>query len=455
MPNCIATNSGMKTRLRRQYRARKQTADSSDSRAAARAWYCLSMTVAHFEPVPMLRPLCRPHRRRVFRSDARRVVWPDWRFESRFMPAHRRRVDRPRRHCARKVAVRRRSANPSQRWRVERPSGIGRQRRSPRLEWDSVRGRSEFRSHNAFPHEVRRPRHNPAVAASDQQALPRRRQWRGRSQQWGAGQHPRLDPDPRNGVYTSSREDLPCHYCDGAGNLAVHETIDDAHIQSHRRIEAANVTFAHEINGPVDFARPQREPSDAGAKAKRHAPIIPADKADQRWREDWTRRERPWYPVPAVVDKRPATVMERREPPRFDVHPRPAIRFEPEPIAGAIRRPTRRYRIRRPCVSVVGKYRPTAVSVKIFVTDHLARDISRGDTLFFAARALIRPSLEIIDRLRGRKFVDWVGGVGDVSLLIGGNVKGQVADRNFRLPAPRDDGRVPGLVHFQTVIARL
>jgi len=75
--------------------------------------------------------------------------------------------------------------------------------------------------------------------------------------------------------------------------------------------------------------------------------------------------------------------------------------------------------------------------------------------LFFAARPLIRPSLEIIDQLRGRKFADRVGGVDDVSLLIGGDVKGRLPDRNFRLPMPRDDGRVTGLVNFQTVIARL
>src|SRR5262249_40811603 len=153
--------------------------------------------------------------------------------------------------------------------------------------------------------------------ASDQQALRRRRQRSGRSQQWGAGQHSRFDPDPRNSVYASAREDLSRHHCDGAGNLAVHETIDDAHIQALRRIEATNVALAHEINGPVDFARPQREPSDAAAEAERHAPIISAYKADQRGREDRPRRQRPWYPVPGAADKRPAAVMERREPPRL------------------------------------------------------------------------------------------------------------------------------------------
>src|SRR5262245_31083010 len=151
-----------------------------DSTARSAAWplhrtaakplarYCLSMAVVKVEPVPMLRPLRRTHRLRVIRPDVRRVVWPDRRLEARFRGARSWRVDLPRRYIPRSMAVRRRAADPSHRWRVERPSGIGRQRRSPRLERDGVRGRSEFRSHDSFPHEVRRPRHDHTVAASDQ-----------------------------------------------------------------------------------------------------------------------------------------------------------------------------------------------------------------------------------------------------------------------------------------------
>src|SRR5262249_22090417 len=158
-------------------------------------------------------------------------------------------------------------------------------------------------------------------------------------------------------------------------NLAVDETIDDTRVQ--RRVESANVAFTDKITRPVNFTRREREPANAAAKAQRHAPIGPSDEADQRGRENRPPYQRAWRPVPSLADKRPSTVMKWREPPCFEIPPGPAIRFEPEPVAGGIRRPANRYRIRRPNISVFGRRRPTAISVKVFVTDHLARDILR------------------------------------------------------------------------------
>jgi hypothetical protein len=83
-----------------------------------------------------------------------------------------------------------------------------------------------------------------------------------------------------------------------------------------------------------------------------------ADKSDERRSIERTRINRTRAPAPGAADKRPASIVIRREAPGRVIHPSPAPRANPVPISVAIRSPADLDRPRVPHCAVVRLFTP-------------------------------------------------------------------------------------------------
>ena len=130
----------------------------------------------------------------------------------------------------------------------------------------------------------------------------------------------------------------------------------------------------HDVIGPglipwrVIVARTEREPADVGstigsASTRNSAGRI--DKGDERRGIDRMGIDSARDPSPMAVDVDPPAIVKRRETPGLIVDPSPAPRFDPIPMAKAIRRPVVRHGSREPHRSCIGNGAPSAITVEV------------------------------------------------------------------------------------------
>src|SRR5581483_8766729 len=100
--------------------------------------------------------------------------------------------------------------------------------------------------------------------------------------------------------------------------------------------------------------------------------------------------------APNASDKDPAAVVEWRKTPWRIVHPGPAPRGDPYPVAVAIRRPADDRRMRKPDGAVVRNRPPAAVSVQVLVADDVIGNVTGGDGPLVPRVAVGAPAVEIV-----------------------------------------------------------
>ena len=141
-------------------------------------------------------------------------------------------------------------------------------------------------------------------------------------------------------------------------------------------VDVAEVVRPVPIGRIPDLAGAQRDPAHRRPAAEIDAEKI-ADEADQRRGIDRPVAEAPRHPAPAMVEMRPAPVMEGGESPACVVDPGPAPGRDIGPMAVAIGRPVDGD-LREPGRAVVGSLLPLAVLAEILGTRHGGRDILLG-----------------------------------------------------------------------------
>ena len=142
-------------------------------------------------------------------------------------------------------------------------------------------------------------------------------------------------------------------------------------------IYVTQVTAATVVPRVIDFAKTQREPADSKTYAK---PKFAATQKSHERRPihrivaDWSRA-----PTPTTAKIIPASVVERRKPPRLIIHPRPAPGPNVVPISAAIRSPAHGDAVRIPHVTIFWFFPPRTVIVEVGITNHVARNVTRGN----------------------------------------------------------------------------
>src|SRR6185436_21060633 len=123
----------------------------------------------------------------------------------------------------------------------------------------------------------------------------------------------------------------------------------------------------------VDLARRQRKPADdrrdGDAGDGRRAQILAPDKLHLRRGIYRRLARRPGDPAPGAPDVRPAAVVRNGVAPRRVIHPGPAPRVDPSPMAVAVRGPPGGHAPGGPDVAVGRVGAPGAVGIEILVAD--------------------------------------------------------------------------------------
>src|SRR5579859_1512161 len=218
------------------------------------------------------------------------------------------------------------------------------------------------------------------------------------------------------------------------------------------------------IRRNVDLTRPQREPPDVHANSAAytdsHGEMRPADPRDQRGSIHRThigngndaRRAR--YPTPAAANIDPATIVEGRKAPRRIIHPRPAPRRDPGPVAVAIGRPVNNGNVREPDRAVFRHLAPAAVVVEVFVADHVIGNVAARHRVLFAVIALATPAIEIVVALQIFYVRIQRIGAGENALLARMNRVGRAAAGHFaRALGNVDNGGVAGFIDVDAIAA--
>ncbi len=138
-------------------------------------------------------------------------------------------------------------------------------------------------------------------------------------------------------------------------------------------IDVIKISAAYRIRGLVDFARREREPAHCGcnrADGQRDLQILAPDKRYQRRRIDSLLTRRPWDPAPRASDVCPTAIVRNGKAPRRVVHPSPAPRVYPGPMAVAVRGPACGHVRWRPNVAVAWVLMPAAVRIQVFIANH-------------------------------------------------------------------------------------
>src|SRR5262249_59714453 len=113
----------------------------------------------------------------------------------------------------------------------------------------------------------------------------------------------------------------------------------------------------------------------AAAERERRMPAAAADKSDERRSIDRPRHQAARNPDPTSIKVGPAAVMKWRESPRRVVHPGPAPRLCPDPMAIAIRRPIRRDPARDPNRTIFRNHPPDPAFLQLSLPNPPTRDI--------------------------------------------------------------------------------
>ena len=163
-------------------------------------------------------------------------------------------------------------------------------------------------------------------------------------------------------------------------------------------IDILEVTAAHSIRRPIDFARPEWEPGNATdvAAGNRQLKIISTDKRYQCRRVVSPCALRAGNPAPGAAQICPAAVVGDRVTPWRVVHPGPTPGIDPRPMSVAIRCPANGNAIRIPDVAVVCVVAPNTIGIQIFIADHVLRNVTRRGRAIVAAVAIIRPAIKFI-----------------------------------------------------------
>ena len=169
-----------------------------------------------------------------------------------------------------------------------------------------------------------------------------------------------------------------------AGNVGrVVDVVDDRVVDyGVAVVDLGHIGAAGGIGRLVHLARRQREPGDTAtsliAAGHTKAKVGAAHKHDQRRCVPGRCGDRARHPGPVVAQVGPAPVVGHREAPWGVVHPGPAPRIDPDPVAVAVRCPAGRHPIWHPHMAVSRVVAPTAVGIQVLVTDDIARYITRG-----------------------------------------------------------------------------
>src|SRR5262249_47178852 len=192
----------------------------------------------------------------------------------------------------------------------------------------------------------------------------------------------------------------------------------------------------------------------AAAERERRMPAAAADKSDERRSIDRPRHQAARNPDPTTIKIGPAAVMKWRESPRRVIHPGPAPRLSPDPMAIAIRRPIRRDPVWEPDRTIFRNYAPDAVFIQVFIANHLARDIARGGRFILALVTRQAPVIPVVGRVDVSDVIHQRINSGDSRSLTRVDRKGGVAGRHFRFADSIGDGGIALRIHVDTIKPR-
>ena len=242
-----------------------------------------------------------------------------------------------------------------------------------------------------------------------------------------------------------------------AAGVLVVDVVDDD-VVDHRVavVDLREIVAAGPVGRHVDFARAEREPANRGiATARdREVPAAAADEYHQRRRIRGALVARPRYPAPAVANARPTAVVRRREAPRGVVHPGPAPRLLPDPLAIAIRRPVRADPVRKPDVAVVRHRAPVAIAIEVRVADDIVAEEAQRCRAAVAQVARAAVAVEVVQARQAEHFV-----VAQVVVVEAHRVASAqreavaIAIGDTRALRHHDRGAVVARVHIDAVIA--
>ena len=150
----------------------------------------------------------------------------------------------------------------------------------------------------------------------------------------------------------------------------------DVHVRNTGviHVHVTEITLAACVGRRIHFAIAQGQPAErrASANPDRNAPMRSTEPSHHRGRIIGpTLPARPGSPAPAIIDIRPAAVMERGKTPAHVVLPGPSPGVNPDPAPVMIRCPSRLNPARIPNCSVIPGLLPVAIIVEIFIADHI------------------------------------------------------------------------------------
>ena len=171
------------------------------------------------------------------------------------------------------------------------------------------------------------------------------------------------------------------------------------HLRVNDRVAAVEVFEigpADRVGRTVDLARGERKPGHTAdiAAGRRNLQIVAAHESDHRWRIVGPLADRAGHPGPGALHVGPAAVVRNGKTPGRVVNPGPAPGVDPGPVAIPVRCPVGRHALRHPHVAVGRVAPPAAMGIQVLVTQHVGRDVTRGDRAVHLALAAGRPDFE-------------------------------------------------------------
>ncbi len=205
-----------------------------------------------------------------------------------------------------------------------------------------------------------------------------------------------------------------------AAHIVIVVDVHDRGVVDHGvvHVDAGEVVAADAIGREPHVARTEREPADGThAAGKAQAPVAAADEGDQRGRVHGAIAALARDPAPAVADLHPASVMGHREAPGRVIHPGPAERLDPAPVAVAVGRPAAAHACREPHRAIVAHRVPAAVAVELGVADQIVRDVAQRWGVVHQTVAVKGEVVEVVGTRRSEQAIVAQAGIVETHLL--------------------------------------
>lgn len=228
-------------------------------------------------------------------------------------------------------------------------------------------------------------------------------------------------------------------------------------------VHVAEISAAYAIPRVERFSEAQRGPAEAATQAeaksteaKAYTPARTTEPSHQRGSVPRACPVGTRSPTPASAPRDPAAIVKRREAPGIGIDPGPSPGGLVDPVAGAVRRPTRTHCIRNPHRSVVRGFFPGAVLVEIVGSDNAGSHIFGGDGMIGALIAHATPLIKSVGTRRASGLVGQRISAAELQLLAFVNTHARALSCGLAFALKHgNESRVSIRVHIETVVTGL